>query len=141
MDVARKRCLYRGHGCISTPAGLSLASRLDLIEKALSAILDEWAPSSGAMENLYFAKNISSAMNVAEAKGVLRLCCLRHGVELAEYSPVALKQAIVGSGRAEKSEMQDFIKILLKLPEIPKPDHAADALGAAICHIHMTGLA
>jgi crossover junction endodeoxyribonuclease RuvC len=92
------------------------------------------------MEALFFSRNVTSALSVAEAKGVIRLTCLRRGIDLAEYSPVAVKQSIVGSGRADKSQVQDFIKLILKLPELPKPDHAADALGMAVCHIHTLGL-
>jgi crossover junction endodeoxyribonuclease RuvC len=141
VDVERRRCVYRAHGCIETPAGMSLARRLDMLERELAAVLEEWSPDTGAMESLFFSRNVTSALNVAEAKGVVRLCCLRHRIELAEYRPIALKQAIAGSGSADKADVQGFIKIILKLKEIPKPDHAADALGAAICHIHTTGMA
>lgn len=140
VDVVGRKTVYRAHGCISTKPSESLASRLSSIDSSLNGIMAEWAPTAGAMEALFFSRNVTSALNVAEAKGVIRLCCLRAGFEIAEYSPVAVKQAIVGSGRADKSEVQEFIKLILKLPEIPTPDHAADALGMAVCHIHSLGL-
>jgi crossover junction endodeoxyribonuclease RuvC len=93
------------------------------------------------MEELFFAKNVTSALKVAEAKGVIRLVFAERALSLAEYAPVAVKQAIVGSGRADKAEMQEFIRIILRLKETPKPDHAADALGMAVCHIHAANLA
>jgi crossover junction endodeoxyribonuclease RuvC len=85
------------------------------------------------MEGLYFWRNVSSALPVAEAKGVIRLAFARSGVDLVEYSPTAVKQAVSGSARAEKEQVQEMVRILLGLKTRPKPDHAADALAAAIC--------
>lgn len=140
VDVVGRKAVYRGHGCISTKPSDSLASRLSYIDSSLRDLIEEWKPGMGATEALFFSRNVTSALNVAEAKGVIRLRCMLSGFELVEYSPVAVKQAIVGSGRADKSEVQDFIKLLLRLSEVPKPDHAADALGMAMCHIHSLGL-
>jgi crossover junction endodeoxyribonuclease RuvC len=141
VDVSRRKLVYRAHGCISTKAGEPLAERLLFLSNQLNLLMDEWRPTVGAMEELFFSKNVTSALKVAEAKGVLRLCFAQRGLELAEYKPSAIKQAIVGSGRADKSEMQEFIRLILGLKEIPKPDHAADALGMAVCHIHSRNLA
>jgi crossover junction endodeoxyribonuclease RuvC len=91
------------------------------------------------MESLYFWKNVSSALPVAEAKGVIRLAFARAGVELVEYSPTAIKQAVSGSARAEKEQVQEMVRIILGIAEIPKPDHAADALAAAICRANNSG--
>ena len=88
------------------------------------------------MEALYFAKNVTSALSVSEAKGVLRLTCRLSGLAVVEYGPGAIKQALVGRGRAEKSQVQEFVRMFLGLSDIPKPDHAADALAAAVCHAH-----
>jgi len=140
VDVVGRKTVYRGHGCITTKSGESLVDRLSFIDQSLNELLEEWKPNTGAMEALFFSRNVTSALNVAEAKGVIRLRCHRSGFELCEYSPVAVKQAIVGSGRADKTEVQEFIKLILKLPRIPTPDHAADALGMAVCHIHSLGL-
>jgi crossover junction endodeoxyribonuclease RuvC len=88
------------------------------------------------MEALYFAKNVTSALSVSEAKGVLRLTCRQAGLSVVEYGPGAIKQSLVGRGRAEKPQVQEFVRMFLGLPDIPRPDHAADALAAAVCHAH-----
>jgi len=92
------------------------------------------------METLYFAKNVSSAMGVAEARGVVTLALGIRGIKLGEYTPHGIKQAVVGSARAEKSQVQESVRLLLGLSAIPKPDHAADALAAAITKIHTVDL-
>lgn len=89
-----------------------------------------------AMEALYFAKNVTSALSVSEAKGVLRLTCRLAGLAVVEYGPGAIKQSLVGQGRADKTQVQEFVRMFLRLPEVPRPDHAADALAAAVCHAH-----
>ena len=89
------------------------------------------------MENLYFGKNITSAMTVAEARGVLFMALTQHGLPVLELTPNAIKKAIVGVVNAEKSQVQEMVRFLLGLSEIPRPDHAADALGAAICAAHI----
>ncbi len=140
VDVVGRKAVYRAHGCISTKARDGLVLRLSSIQENIKAILEEWKPATGAMEALYFSRNVTSALNVAEAKGVIRLLCYASGFEIAEYGPQAVKQAVVGSGRADKAEVQEFVKLILRLPEIPSPDHAADALAMAVCHIHSLGL-
>ena len=92
------------------------------------------------MENLYFGKNISSAMVVAEARGVLLMALSAQGLPVKELTPNAIKKAVVGVSRAEKNQIQEMVRFILGLPEIPKPDHAADALGAAICAAHSNAL-
>ena len=91
------------------------------------------------MESLYFWKNVSSAMPVAEAKGVIRLAFARASVPLVEFSPTAIKQAVSGSARADKAQVQEMVKLILGLAHLPKPDHAADALAAAICRANHEG--
>ena len=92
------------------------------------------------MESLYFWKNVSSALPVSEAKGVIRLAFARAPLPLAEYSPTAIKQAVSGSARSEKPQVQEMVRILLRLDAIPRPDHAADALAAAICRANHRGV-
>jgi crossover junction endodeoxyribonuclease RuvC len=92
------------------------------------------------MENLYFGKNISSAMTVAEARGVLLLALVSRGLPVREMTPNALKKAVVGVTRADKNQVQEMVRFILGLTEIPKPDHAADALGAAICAAHSSSV-
>lgn len=121
---------------MTTTASTSLEDRLLQIYDKTREILLQYRPDEGAMEALYFARNVTSALSVSEAKGVLRLACRQTGLALVEYGPGAIKQSLVGQGRAEKSQVQDFVRLMLALPEIPRPDHAADALAAAICHAH-----
>ncbi len=136
LDVYRGRIEYVAHGCVSTAPSDPLEQRLLAIHRKLQDILELYKPAEGAMESLYFAKNVTSALSVSEAKGVLRLTCVLAGLALTEYGPGAIKQAIVGRGRADKAQVQEFVRIVLGLPDLPRPDHAADALAAAICHAH-----
>jgi crossover junction endodeoxyribonuclease RuvC len=127
------KLVHLGHGCISTAAADEMAARLLFIYDELSALIEEWRPTGASMESLFFWRNVTSAIPVSEAKGVIRLAFVKAGVPLAEYSPTAIKQAVVGTSRAEKEQVQEMVRILLGLSAIPKPNHAADALAAAIC--------
>ena len=130
---------YLGHGCIVTSKDLEMGKRLLALFAAISDLVEEWEPGVASMESLYFWKNVSSALPVAEAKGVIRLAFARASVPLADYSPTAIKQAVSGSARAEKGQVQEMVKLILGLGEIPKPDHASDALAAAICRANHEG--
>ena len=136
LESSAGRLLHLGHGCIVTHKEAETGNRLLEIFTAIEALIEEWEPGAAAMESLYFWKNVSSAMPVAEAKGVIRLAFARACVPLAEYSPTAIKQAVSGSSRAEKEEVQKMVKLLLAMASLPRPDHAADALAAAICRAH-----
>jgi crossover junction endodeoxyribonuclease RuvC len=136
IAVSGNNIRYLQHGHFKTAADLPLENRLHLIFSALQAVIQEWQPSQASIESLFFTKNISSAMPVAHARGVIMLCCAMAKLPVREYSPPQIKQAVVGSGRAEKSQVQEMVRLILGLAEIPKPDHAADALAAAICHAH-----
>ena len=127
---------HLGHGAIHTKANQSVELRLHQIHLELSAVIAEWKPQAASIEALFFAKNVSSALPVAQARGVILLSCAMAGLPVAEYTPSQIKQAVVGSGRAEKLQVQEMVRLILGLPAIPKPDHAADALAAAICHSH-----
>lgn len=130
------RHVHRGHGVIKTEAGKPQELRLLNIYTQVCALLDEHRPDQGAMENLFFVKNITSGIPVAEVRGVVQLAFAQRDLPLGQYNPTQIKLALVGVGHAEKNQVQEMVKLLLKLPAIPKPDHAADALAAAICHIH-----
>ncbi len=134
------RSRYIAHGVIKTDSKAPMADRLLCLYDGLSSVIKEYRPATAGIETLYFAKNVSSAMPVAEARGALILCLARHGVTVSEYTPLQIKQAVVGNGRAEKHQVQSMVALLLKLKEIPRPDHAADALAAALCHAHTGGL-
>ena len=122
------------HGVINTDSGDPPGKRLLAIFDAISDVIRSYNPDEAGVESLYFAQNTSSALPVAQARGVVLMALARSGVTAAEYPPQAIKQAIVGQGRADKDQVQNLIRMLLGLDDIPRPDHAADALGAAICH-------
>ena len=128
-----------GYGCIQTGKDEPIGQRLLAIYTGIAGLIEDWKPSMAAMESLFFWRNVTSALPVAEAKGVIHLAFARAGVELVEYSPTAIKQAVSGSARAEKEQVQEMVRLLLGLASIPRPDHAADALAAAICRANHTG--
>lgn len=128
------------HGVISTSSKQSTGERLKRLYEQLCDIIDHYSPHSAGVESLYFAKNITSAIPVAQARGVTLLALAQRNVVAEEYPPQAIKQAIVGQGRAEKAQVQELVRMLLGLQEIPGPDHAADALAAAICHFNTSAI-
>jgi crossover junction endodeoxyribonuclease RuvC len=128
------RCL--AHGCIETKADCPRADRLFFILESLRVILDTWKPLESALETLYFGRNVSSAIPVAEARGVIAAALAERGLPVREFTPNAIKQGVVGIASADKRQIQEMVRIILGLAEAPKPDHAADALGAAICCAH-----
>ena len=136
VDLTKGRLRHIAHGCIETGAEKPRGERLVLIYKSFQKVLKTYMPDEAAMENLYFGKNISSAMTVAEARGVLLMALCARELPVHELTPNAIKKAVVGVTRAEKKQIQEMVRFILGLPEIPKPDHAADALGAAICAAH-----
>ncbi|MCL2319165.1 MAG: crossover junction endodeoxyribonuclease RuvC [Treponema sp.] len=140
VEFSSGRLHYLAHGCIETRPDAKRGERLVLIYNSFLKILKTYKPVEAAMENLYFGKNITSAMSVAEARGVLLLVLSAQGLPVQELTPNAIKKAVVGVTRAEKSQIQEMVRLILGLPEIPKPDHAADALGAAICAAHLAKL-
>ena len=136
MEYSQDRLHYIAHGCIETTPEISRGDRLVHIYKSFLKVIKKYKPHEAAMENLYFGKNISSAMTVAEARGVLLLALSDRDLPVQELTPNAIKQAVVGVSRADKNQVQEMVRFILGLAEIPRPDHAADALGAAICAAH-----
>ena len=124
------------YGVISTPAGVPMEQRLVMIYEQIHQIIETWKPEQVAIEELFFNKSISTGITVGQARGVLLLACAQKGLEVHEYTPLQVKQALVGNGRAEKKQVQFMVKTFLGLREVPKPDDAADALAIAICHTH-----
>jgi crossover junction endodeoxyribonuclease RuvC len=137
IDYSLSRLFHVAHGVISTPPEMETGRRLLCIYARLAALIEEYAPAEAGIENLYFAKNITSALPVAQARGVAFLLFAQKSLTVGDYSPTVIKRAIVGSGRADKTQVQELVKLLLGLKELPRPDDAADALAAAICHAHM----
>jgi crossover junction endodeoxyribonuclease RuvC len=133
VDCVGGRVRYVDHGSIETKAGCPQAERLFLIMESIRSILDTYSPTQAAVETLYFGRNVSSAIPVAEARGVVFAVLAEQGLPVWEFRPNAIKQGVTGVASADKKQVQEMVKIMLGLPEIPKPDHAADALGAAIC--------
>ena len=122
------------YGAVTTEAGLPLATRLVQIEDDMRALIQQLRPDEIAIEELFFSKNITTGIAVAHGRGVVLCTAERLGVPIFEYTPMQVKQAVVGYGLAEKRQVMDMTKRLLKLKAIPKPDDAADALAIAICH-------
>jgi crossover junction endodeoxyribonuclease RuvC len=123
-------------GAIAAPASASFPDKLLQIHQRLSALLGECKPEVVAIENLFFAVNVRSALKLGHARGVAMLAAVEAGVDVVEYTPAEIKRAVVGYGRAEKPQIQQMVKVILGLPAIPTPHDAADALAVAICHAH-----
>ena len=127
-------------GVIRTPADQPLPVRLQLIYRALKELAAEWGPTAAAVEELFFSRNVRTAMSVGQARGVTLLALADIGLVVAEYTPLAIKQAVTGYGNADKAQVQEMVRLLLGLAEAPRPDDAADALAVAICHLHSARL-
>ena len=128
------------YGCIETGSECIREERLLEIHTRISGLLDEYNPAWVAVERLFFSRNTTSAMQVSEARGVLLLAAAQHKIPVAEYTPNQVKQAVTGSGRADKHQVQEMMRRLLRLEEIPRPDDAADGLAIALCHINTVQL-
>ena len=124
------------YGAITTPSTMETPQRLVTIYDAVQELIVRYQPDEVAIEELFFNKNVKTALTVGHARGVAVLAAAKTGLDLYEYTPLQVKQSVVGYGRAEKAQVQQMVKILLNLKEIPKPDDAADALAVAICHHH-----
>ncbi len=124
------------YGCIKTETKFSTAERLCQIDRALSQIIAKNRPDQVAVEDIFFFKNLKTAIKVSQARGVILARSAKLKIPVAEYTPLQIKQAITSYGRAEKMQVQKMVKLLLNLTEIPRPDDAADALAAAICCAH-----
>jgi crossover junction endodeoxyribonuclease RuvC len=129
-DLSQARCV--GYGCVTTDKGMRDAQRLLAIANGVEALLKEHSPELVSIEKLFFARNVTTALPVSQARGVLLLTAERFGIPISEHTPMQVKQALTGYGKADKAQMQNMTKILLKLPGIPKPDDAADALAIAM---------
>lgn len=127
------------YGAIETPAKLPVEKRLSQIYFDLSKIIDQFSPEAVAVEELFFNTNITTGIRVAEARGVILLCSEHKKVPIFEYTPLQVKQSVVGYGRADKKQVITMVTLLLSLPAPPKPDDTADALAIAICHAHCGG--
>lgn len=134
--IDSEKGVYRPVDCgvINTPKELSLPERLELIYKGMGELIDTFKPDQVAIEELFFTKNITTGITVAEARGVILLTCKQSGLPMFEYTPNQIKQSLTGYGKADKKQIQFMITRLLGLKAIPKPDDAADALAIALTH-------
>ena len=127
------------YGAVLTPAGMDFSRRLEIIYDELLALIDRAKPDALAVEKLYFKNNQKTAIEVAQARGVILLAAKKRGVPLYEYTPLQVKSAVTGYGQAEKPQVMEMTRRLLCLQQIPKPDDVADALAMAICHGQAAG--
>ena len=136
VDSAQNRLHAVEYGCIETPAKMPVEDRLLIIYDAMCDLLARHKPEEVAIEQLFFNRNVTTAFSVGQARGVMVLACVRHGLRVREYTPLQVKQGIAGYGGADKKQIQTMVRMLLGLAEVPKPDDVADALAIAITHAH-----
>jgi crossover junction endodeoxyribonuclease RuvC len=122
------------YGAITTPAGMDFSARLEIIYEDMRQLLEVAKPDAVAIEELFFGQNVTTGIGVAQSRGVILLAIRQAGLEVFQYKPMQVKQAVVGYGNATKHQVQDMTKRLLKLEKMPKPDDAADAIAIALCH-------
>lgn len=134
VDSEPGKLNYVTCGIVSTPAHTPLSSRLDQIYNDITQLIDAFKPDAVSIEELFFNTNITTGISVAHGRGVILLACYKCGVPVFEYTPLQVKQSVVGYGRAEKKQVIDMVRRILKMKNPPKPDDAADAVALAICH-------
>ena len=134
IDVIKGQPVLVDAGVIRTPVKEDDAVRLLTIYDEISEIIALHKPTLMSVEKLFFARNVTTAMTVSQARGVVLLCGMQSGMQISEYTPMQIKQAVTGYGKADKKQVQEMVRVILKLKEVPKPDDAADALAAAITH-------
>ncbi|MDY2777012.1 MAG: crossover junction endodeoxyribonuclease RuvC [Collinsella sp.] len=137
IEERRGRMRCRAYGCIQTSAGSDLAVRLRHIADEVRAVVERYRPQEAAVEGIYFGANTRSAIPTAHARGAALVACSLCGVEIGEYTPMQIKQAVVGTGAADKAQVSYMVRSILELDHDPRPDHAADALACAICHANL----
>ena len=139
INYNANRFSVNSYGAVTTNAGVKFSSRLMAIYSEIDSIMKLHKPEAVAIEKLYFNTNTTTAMDVAQARGVILLAATNNNIPIYEYTPLQVKSAVTGYGRAEKKQVMDMIKNILRLEKIPKPDDTADALALAVCHAHSSG--
>jgi len=139
LEYSGSKFKVLGYGSIQTPAGMATEDRLCAVYGELKDIINKYKPDQMAIEELFWNTNQKTGIRVSEARGVILLCGRMHGLKIFEYTPLQVKQAVVGYGRAEKKQVISMVTMLLGLEKPPKPDDTADALAIAICHGHSGG--
>jgi crossover junction endodeoxyribonuclease RuvC len=140
IAVVGNRLRALDYGVMETAAGLPLEKRLEKIFGEMNELLAKHQPSATAVESLFFNANVRTALAVGQARGVTLLACAQAGCEVYEYTPQQIKQGVVGYGKATKEQVMEMVRVLLALPAAVRSDHAADALGVAICHANTCGI-
>ena len=139
VDYEANRFKVVDYGAVTTQAHTPFDLRLQTIYNGLSCLIEKYSPDAMSIEKLFFNTNTTTAIDVAQARGVILLAAAKHGVPIFEYTPLQVKSSVTGYGRAEKKQVMDMIKSILRLEKIPKPDDTADALALAVCHAHSAG--
>jgi crossover junction endodeoxyribonuclease RuvC len=132
----KDRLVLVDYGAVTTPSSQPLATRLQTIYQGLSEVIRQHQPTAAAVEELFFSRNVRTALSVGHARGVALLALADAGLPIYEYKPLEVKQAIAGYGGADKHQVQEMVRMLLNLEHAPHPDDAADAVAVAVCHIH-----
>ena len=141
LDMKGNRFRPVDYGSITTDAGVEMPLRLQHLYSELTAVIERYRPEEASIEELFFNNNAKTVLHVGEARGVAILACVNGGLDVYEYTPLQIKQALVGYGRADKKQVQAMVKTILNLEQVPRPDDTADAVAAAICHGHSAGAA
>ena len=139
IEYKASRFRTLAYGALTTPAGTPIEDRLCMLYQGLSELIDRYKPDQMAIEELFFNSNQKTAINVAQARGIILLAAMNKNIPIFEYTPLQIKQSLVGYGRAEKHQVQIMVRDTLRLEAVPKPDDTADALAAAICHGYSHG--
>ena len=136
LKTERDELTVVDYGAITTPSDWEMPRRLQHIYAGLNALIQKYQPTDAVVEKLFFSKNVRTALSVGQARGVALLAAAQANLAIHEYTPLEVKQAVVGYGRADKNQVQQMVRMLLQLESVPQPDDAADALAIAICHAH-----
>lgn len=137
VETRGSLCRARAYGCVTTPSSDPLAQRLGDIYSHISEAIARYGPTQLAIEKIFFGENVRSAIATAQARGAAIVACAQAGLEVGEYTPMQIKQAVVGTGAADKRQVIYMVRNVLALDHDPRPDHCADALAAAVCHANL----
>ena len=138
VETRGPACRARAYGCVATTAAEPIDVRLGRIYRELRDVIERYGPTELAIESIYFGENTKSAIATAQARGAAIVACSTAGLSVGEYTPMQIKQAVVGMGAADKRQVTYMVRTVLELDHDPRPDHAADALAAAVCHANVT---
>lgn len=139
IEYMSNRFTVIDYGAVTTEAGTPFNDRLKAVYDGIDSIMKRYSPEALSIEKLFYNTNAKTVIDVAQARGVINLAAVQNNIPIFEYTPLQVKQSVVGYGRAEKKQVQEMTRVILKLAKIPKPDDTADALAMAICHAHASG--